>query len=391
MIRLLMAITLSEAGGSQRVVYDIIANLPESLYDVTLLTAPGGELLQWVEELNSGRTNKVKVITAASFRRRLSPRHDGAAFCRILSVLVRGRYDVAHFHNSKMGIVGRLAAKAAGVPKVYYTVHGWGLNRKTTGRLYPAVSALERAVSGLATEVVFVCKSDRDRGIQNRWAKARASRVVCNGIAGGLPGQARFREQLGISEELPLIVFVARLADPKDPMFAIRVSGRLGAYGLKHRLVLIGDGPLREGCRKLIDEQGQSCQAVLLGQRGDVRLILREADIFCLFSKWEGLPVSILEAMMAGLPVVASAVGGVPELVEHGGTGFLLDSFDVDAAASLLAGLIQDRQLRLAMGRAGRARALERFTLEGMVAGYRQLYEQPQMKAELPGRAAWSQ
>ena len=375
MIRLLIGITLSETGGSQRVVYNILSGLPEDLYDVTLLTSPGGELLDWIADLNEKRTNKVKVIAVSCLKRDISIFYDISAFFRILSVMLRNKFNIAHFHNSKMGLLGRLAARITGIPKVYYTVHGWGLNRETAGGLYGILSFFERNLARLTTEVVFVSQSDMETGIRNRWAHRAKCRLIFNGISDVQQGYAGIRANLEIAAEMPVIAFVGRLAEPKDPMFAINVSGHLKALGLEHRLAIIGDGPLRDRCMQLTEERGLLQQVVLLGNRNDVRTLLQEANIFCLFSKWEGSPISIIEAMYAGLPVVASNVSGISELVEDHKTGYLLDGLDEEKAVSLLAVLIKDRMLRQAMGAAGREAAMERFSLDGMVSGYRQLYE----------------
>jgi len=375
MIRLLMGITLSECGGSQRVVYDIVANLPETLYDTTVLTSPGGEMLNWISDLNKTRENKVKVITARCFRRKISIFHDTAAFFFVLKILIQNKYDIVHFHNSKMGVIGRFAAKIARVPKVYYTVHGWGLNPKTTGRLYGAMSLLERTVSRLTTDVIFVSNSDRETGIRNHWASPYSSRLIYNGIAENQKGPSHLREELGIPVGIPIIVFVARLSEPKDPSFAVKVSACLVGNGIEHKLLMVGDGPKRQECESLVEELGLRGRVLMLGHRSDVRTLLMEADIFCLFTKWEGLPISVIEAMFAGLPVVANAVGGIPELVEQGKNGFLLDEFDVQKAAGFIARLIIEKDLRQAMGNASRAAALQRFSLGSMVEGYRHLYE----------------
>jgi len=389
MIQLLTAITLSESGGSQRVVYDLVSNLPEDRYEITLITSPGGELVDWLKEINALRANKIKVIEYSCFKRELSPLDDLLAFFRLFAAMAGKKFDIAHFHNSKMGIVGRLAAKLAGVPAVYYTVHGWGLNPATAGKLYGAMSFAERIAARASSEIVFVSNADRETGLENRWAREAASRVIYNGIGESPPGCARVRETLGIAPKLPVLAFVARLAEPKDPLFAMKVSETLAARGFEHRLLIVGDGPLRTRCDDLAREQSGQCRTVFLGHRTDARAILGEADVFCLFTKWEGLPVSVIEAMFSGLPVVASAVGGVPELVRHGRTGYLLEGFDCEKATGYLSELICDRELRLRMGRAGREEALQRFTLDGMLAGYRRLYEEPGVRVKARGRAAW--
>ena len=375
MIRLLMGITMSETGGSQKMVYNILSGLPQEEYEVTLLTSPGGSLLDWVEDLNRGRTIKIKVLTCPHIRRDISLLSDVRAFLYMLTLFAKKRYDVAHFHNSKMGLLGRLAAKLAGVPRILYTVHGWGLNRKTAGRMYFILDRVERLLAKRTDAIIFVCESDMRTGIANRWASEANSVVIYNGVPQEA-GRQPVRGSLGIPADVPLIAYVARLAQPKEPAFAIRVCERLAAQGHDHRMVIIGGGPKQEECSRLIEELHLENRVYMLGHRENACAILKDADIFCLFSRWEGLPVSILEAMCAGLPVVANGVGGIPELVANGETGFLVDGLDLDAAAEALAALVGDSALRRAMGAAARQAAMEKFMLGPMVCGYRRLYEQ---------------
>lgn len=371
MIKLLMCITLSETGGSQRVVYDILANLPEDKYDITMVTAPGGDLIDWVNRLNQCRKNVIRVITLSCIRRNISPVNDFVTFIRLLSLMRRSRFDVAHFHNSKVGLLGRAAAWLSRTPKTFYTVHGWGLNRSTTGILFPFLSMAERIVARMSTAVIFVSRSDMERGLQNKWAYKSNASLIYNGIADG----SAPRERASGSE--PVIIFVARLAEPKEPLLALQASEILQREGYAHRLLIVGDGPMYPDCVQYIGEHRLQNCAFMLGKRDDVRGLLESSDIFCLFSRWEGLPISILEAMAAGLPVVASAVGGIPEMVEHGSSGYLAEDFSAENTAEYIKTLIRDEGLRRRMGAAARAAVRERFALEDMVSKYRQLYETP--------------
>lgn len=386
MIKLLIGITLSELGGSQKIVYNIIENLPEPVYEITLLTAPDGELLNWISDLNKTRDNKVRLAAWRCLRRDISPVIDIIALIKLFLFLKREKFDIAHFHNSKMGLIGRIAAAAAGIPKVYYTVHGWGLNRETAGSLYRILSFLEQLICRFTTGVIFVSKNDMEFGIQNRWAKRESSRIIHNGIKCELPASGRkpqVRKSFSISNDLPVIVFTARLAEPKDPFFAVRVSEKLIKKGYNHRLLIIGQGPQFDDCIKLIESLKMSSYVIMTGKREDVTQIHSESDIFCLFSRREGLPVSIIEAMACGLPVVANSVGGVPELIEHGKTGYLLEEFDEDKAVEFIANLISKRDVRLKMGNAARIRAAENFNLSNMVAQYRNLYEEEDVSLEI--------
>ena len=384
MIRLLIGITLSELGGSQKIVYNIIENLPESVYEITLLTAPDGELLNWIRNLNRTRDYKVRSVTWRCLKRDISPINDIVALTKLFLFLKREKFDIVHFHNSKMGLIGRIAAAAAGIPKVYYTVHGWGLNPETTGPLYRVLSSLEQLICRFTTGVIFVSENDMEYGIRNKWAKRESSRLIHNGIKCELPASdGKLRKSLSISKDLPVIVFTARLAEPKDPFFAVRVSEKLIRKGYDHRMLIIGQGPQFDECLKLIESLEMGNYIIMAGKREDVTEIHSESDIFCLFSRREGLPVSIIEAMACGLPVVANSVGGVPELIEHGKTGYLLDEFDEDKAAEFIAYLISKRDVRLKMGNAARIRAAEKFNLSNMVAQYRNLYEEEDLSLEI--------
>lgn len=374
MIRLLMGITLSEVGGSQKVVYNILSNLPEQDYEITLVTSPGGELLDWINELNQKRDNPIRIVTLDCIRRNLSPFHDFITFIKLIRLMKETPYDVAHFHNSKMGTLGRLAAKLCGIPKIYYTMHGLNLNRNTTGRIYPVLSLIERIIARFTTKVIFVSKHDMEAGIRNGWATETKACLIYNGISeADIPEKPKNPPQN--SGHVPVIAYVARLAEPKVPEFAIQVSAKLLDAGYHHTLLIIGDGPKMEECRNLIRSRRIDSYVSLMGKCGNVMEILSKADIFCLFSRWEGLPISVIEAMLCGLPVVASDVGGIPELVKQNETGYLVPDLDDNKAADYLKELICNPEKRHYFGNNARSAAIDRFTAANMVSAYRLLYE----------------
>ena len=390
MIRLLCGITLSETGGSQRMVWELLSRLPEDLYEITLVTAPspGGELIQWIQDLNRSRKNPIRVIPLSCIRRDLSPVADLVLFARLLWLLNPRRYDAVHFHNAKMGLLGRFAARLRRIPHIYYTVHGWSLNRATTGAIFPLLSRLEQLAARCCDQVIFVSQADRETGIANGWAQESRSLLIPNGI-GQLTHPAADDGSTGSTDPLthhprlggsvPLVIHVSRLAEPKDPFFAIQVTEVLLSRGIPHHLMLIGDGPKYQSCADLIAESWIGDHVTLAGKRDDVLELLSKAQIFCLYSHWEGLPISILEAMACGLPVIASAVGGIPELVRHGETGYLVKKTDRQAelqeAASYLEELILNPAKRVQFGETARAIAEEKFCVDQMVERYRNLYE----------------
>lgn len=373
-LKILFGVTLSELGGAQRVVFDLISSLPQAQYDITLVTSPGGELINWINELNKKRKSEIKIIQLSSIRRELSPYYDFKAVRELRKIIKREKYDIVHFHSSKMGILGRIAAYLAGVKNIYFTVHGWGINDNMSKVKKAILGVAERFASKLSTKVVCVSEQDREKGIRNKWLKEANSCVIHNGIEAARYNKGKLRNELGLKEDIPIIGMVARLKEPKDPMFTIEVIKELRNRGKKCRLVIIGDGPMRNQCQSLIESHKLQEYVTLLGSREDARSLLPDISVFTLFTKWEGLPICILEAMAEGLPVVASKVGGIPELIEPGVNGYLLSKRDIIEGADYIEKLLSNSKLRESVGAKGKEKYLGQFTKDRMVADYQTLY-----------------
>jgi glycosyltransferase involved in cell wall biosynthesis len=188
--------------------------------------------------------------------------------------------------------------------------------------------------------------------------------------------QARqeWRRAQGFSSEDGLVVSIARLEPQKNPLGLIESFARALRDDPRWHLLLAGDGSLREAAAQTAGKFALGGRVHCLGVREDVAETLAASDVFALASHWEGNPMSVLEAMAAGLPVVATAVGGVPELVEDGATGLLAPAGDVQALAEALAAMAGDPQRRQELGAAARKRAAQ-FSVSAMVAAYSQLFE----------------
>lgn len=367
-VRLLVGITLSEMGGAQKVVYDIISSLPLDRYDITLVTYPGGELIDWLAPY------EIDVITIPEIRREISPYNDIVTFFKLYFIMKSGNFHIAHFHSSKMGILGRCAAWVAGVPKNYFTVHGWGINEYQPLWLQRVLGSAEWLAGKMCTKCIFVSEHHKRIGIEKGWIDENKASVIYNGIDDKPDIVGRLREELGVDKKIPIIGTIMRLREPKQPAFTIQVYDELIKRGLRAELVIIGDGPQREECIELIAELGIERGVHLLGTRGDARILLNDFDIFTLFSRWEGLPISIIEAMFAGKPIVSSSVGGIPELLIHEETGYLIESFDIKEVADYIQTLLEDDELRISMGKKAFKTAISLFGKEEMSKAYERLY-----------------
>lgn len=208
----------------------------------------------------------------------------------------------------------------------------------------------------------------------------RSPVIIPNGVptdeyAPNPPKRAQLRHAQGVETNGIVIVHVGRFSEVKNHMLLLQAFARVRSDQPIY-LWLLGDGELRPAMEQLAQELGVADRVRFWGVRSDVADILNAADIFVLPSKWEGNPLSVMEAMATGLPVVATAVGGVPELVEEGVSGFLTPNEDADAFTNALQRLVDNAELRRRMGEAALRRAREKFDIRHTVRAYEALYEE---------------
>lgn len=369
MLRVLQIITLSEWGGAQRVVYDLAVNLDKSKFTVAVACQAGGLLVDRLKEKNIP-------VYEVSFCRPISPLRDFKTFLAIFKIIRRGKYDIVHCHSTKAGILGRLAAKLARVKKIYFTVHSWGFyNQEEYGWGQKFFIWLEKIAAKLATKIICVSEKVRQDGLKYKIAPVSKFLVVKNGIDFEVTGERdAIRNSFGFSQDDVVVGMVARLAYPKDPVAFCQTGQKLSASNARAKFVLVGDGPLMKECQEFT--AGHNLKNIfLLGEKSpeETRRILLAWDIFVLISKFEGLPITILEAMFAGLPVVASDVGGINEAVDKNG-GFLVAVNNEAEFIKKLTVLINNPDLRKKMGDYNRQKAHREFTVAKMIYLTEQLY-----------------
>lgn len=297
----------------------------------------------------------------------LSPHRDLLALLEIRRVLKELAPDLVSTHSSKAGVLGRLAARSVGVP-VLHTAHGWAFTRQVSAGLQGLYRLFERLAARCGDHVVTVSEFDRRVALEGGIASPDRITTVHNGVT-DVPGVAAADP----SVEPPRLVMVARLEKQKDHETLLRALAALRERPWS--LDLVGDGPTRPGIEALVDELGLAGRVRLLGTRLDVEELLARSQVFLLISRWEGFPRSILEAMRAGLPVVATGVAGVPEAVLDDHTGFVVGRGDREAIADRVARLLDAPELRAEMGRKARLRYEERFTSRHLVEGTLAVYQ----------------
>jgi glycosyltransferase involved in cell wall biosynthesis len=291
--------------------------------------------------------------------------------------------DILHVHGARAAFFGRLAAMSVGArrPRIVYTIHGFAAPHYRPPKRQ-ALLFLEEWLGRVTDAWICVSHAEKDTLLATAIADAERVQVIWNGInltrfGSAAPPRQKTRSGIGLSADAFLITTICRLYRPRDFRTLLYAFRRV-QHALPHaHLLIVGDGPLRAQVEQWVQSLTLQNHAHLLGMRRDVPQILAATDVFVLSSRgWEGLPLTVLEAMASSLPVVASDVGGTGEAVIHQETGYLFPPGDVVALAGHLRTLASDPALAQRMGQRGLVRVKEFFTLERMVRETAARYEQ---------------
>jgi len=361
-IRVLHVITRMIVGGAQETALLIAALADRERFACEILcgveTGAEGEL--------HGETRRrgVPLHLEPALVRDPHPLHDLTALARLTAFIRRGGYDVVHTHTAKAGVVGRMAARFAGVRHVIATIHGWGFHPHMSRAAFAFYSGAERLAARFCDVIVVVTTRDREEGLALGIGRSAQYRLVRSGIeleaftdVAIEPAAARARA--GIPVEAFVVGSVGRLSPQKAPLDLVRAFEPLARARADAHLLIVGDGPLRPEVERAVADASLAGRVHLPGIRHDVPELLRAMDVFALTSRWEGLPRVFPQAMCAALPIVATRVDGAVEVIVPGENGWLVELDDTAGFAARLLELAADPALRRRMGEAGRARVAE--------------------------------
>lgn len=360
-MKIVQLITRSDnIGGAQMHVLDLSISLKQLGHEVTVLVGGEGQFNEIL--INNG----ISCISIRQLVRSIQPLYDYRAMIEIRRVIRRINPDIIATHSSKAGWLGRIVGKSLGIPTVF-TAHGWAFAEGVPRFQRNLYLVAEKLAARLASRIVTVSQHDLQLALRYRVTTPEQLIAIHNGIP-DLPNLAA-----DPSQNPPKLVMVARFEPQKDHRTLIQALADLREYSWK--LDLIGDGPLKSDIEKMVVDLGLEKHVRFLGECNNVPLILKEAQIFALISNWEGLPISIIEAMRAGIPVIASDVGGVCEMIEDGVNGYLIPRGDSQLLANRIMQLISNTELRIQFGLKGRHRFDEDFTSNRMNDKILSLYE----------------
>jgi glycosyltransferase involved in cell wall biosynthesis len=356
-IKVLHVITRFWGGAGGNTLLSAVGMDPQR-YEVWVAGCPGGPLWEPARQAGLG------TVELRGFREVLAPVADVHVLVQLIRLIRRERFTVVHTHSAKGGFLGRLAAWLCRTPIVVHTFHGFSVHDFMSRSRRRVYLLLDRAVRPMAHEYFAVSPRVAQQAVQLRFAAPGSVSVVpsaidLDAIPHGDGEMAGARQELGIPRAVPVVGTVGRIDFAKAPLDFVRMAAEVARTHPRTRFVMVGDGPLEEQAQREARRLGVSVQ--FTGFRGDAPRIAGAFDVFVISSLYEGLGRALTEALASGRPVVATAVNGVPDLVEPGSTGLLAKSAEPAALADCVRWLLDHPAQARRMGEQGRDRVLATF------------------------------
>ena len=350
-------------GGLEKIIAAIVTGLDRSKYHPEVwCLARGGEITRWISE----RGVDVRIFNFSGYYNPLN-------IMKLSRLLRKSEVDIVHAHAYFAGTFARLAATLARVPVVISHVH------TTDYQLKKRNFFIEKALSKVTDKVVCVSGAVQNFVTSLEGIDKKKTTVIYNGTTILEENAACFnvtRESLGLSPKDFVIITVASLVENKGHLFLLEAIQGLVAANHRIKLIIVGEGPLQGKIRRFISTKNIQSHVLLTGKRDDVACLLKLADVSVLASVGrEGLGLALIEAMAAGLPLIATKVGGMPEVVENNVNGFLVKPGNILEVRKAINQLMINEKKRLQMGEASRRKYFEKYTSQNMIFKIESLYD----------------
>lgn len=379
-IKILRIITRLNIGGPSIHVINLNVGLDPARFESLLVSGtenPGeGSMLD--HALSRGVQPIVipEMVSEAS----LKPR-DVKALVKLYRLIRRERPHIVDTHTAKAGFLSRIAARLAGVPVVVHTYHGHVLRGYYSPLKSLLLRLMERALARITDRIIAVSEGVKRELVEYRIAPAEKITVMPLGFdltpfLECTAHRGRFRSELGLHNGARLVGIVGRIFPIKNHRLFLEAAARVAAEEPDARFIIVGDGILHPEMEQYASALGISDRVIFTGWRRDLPNIYADLDVLVISSNNEGTPVSAIEAMASGCPVVATRVGGVPDLIAEGETGYLVPPGSADELATAILRLLQNPKAASCMGQAAQAVARERFTIQRLILDTENLYQQ---------------
>jgi lipopolysaccharide/colanic/teichoic acid biosynthesis glycosyltransferase/glycosyltransferase involved in cell wall biosynthesis len=378
-VKIVRIIARLNIGGPAIHVITLTAGLDPDRFSTTLVTGsenPGeGSFLDLAKSRGVEPVRIPDIVGEATFKLR-----DLRALLALYRLMRRERPQIVHTHTAKAGSLGRVAAWLAGVPVIVHTYHGHVLHGYYRPLVTWLLRRMERALARLTDQIIAVSEQVKLDLVRYRVAPADRISVVPLGLhlepfLDNGNHRGAFRRELGLNDQVGLVGIVGRIFPIKNHALFLESAARVAAEDGTARFVVVGDGALRHEMEGRAGRLGVADRVIFTGWRHDLPKVYRDLDVLVVSSRNEGTPVSAIEAMASGCPVVATRVGGLPDLVDDGASGYLVPSDDPAALTAGILRVLRDREGARRMGRTARTRVDARFHAARLVRDIERLYD----------------
>ena len=369
-VKVMQIIARMNVGGPAVIVAELMRGLDKSAFEQILVTGYCDE--NESDYLDTVATD-IKAVRIAGLGRSVSLIADLKAFFGLVSLIRKYKPDVIHTHTAKAGVLGRLASLLAGRGAVrVHTFHGHLLHGYFNFAITKIVILIEKFFAARTSVLIAIGSKVKDDLIAAGIGRADKYRVFFPGLpAPKSYSKVGAQQAIGISSEVLYCTFVGRLTQIKRPDRLLDVAAECKKRGVDLRFLVAGEGELFESSKARCERE--QLNVTFFGWRNDIEQIFAASDLAILTSDNEGIPLTLIQAAQAGLPIVATDVGSISDIVINESNGYLTETSAV-AIADAIEKLVRDEQLRKLMGQAGKARATQYFSLERMVKDHSDLY-----------------
>ncbi len=376
-IRICRVITRLNIGGPAQHVILLSAGLPKEEFD-TLLVA-GREEEGEGSLLDLALVKGVHPFRLPRLCRPIRPQDDLLTLLALVRLFRQWRPAIVHTHTSKAGALGRLAARIAGVPFIVHTFHGHIFDGYFPPWQANIFLKMERLLAKLTTRIIALSDGQRQELLTLKIGSEEKLAVLPLGLEldpflTSAAKNGQLRKELGLSDKGKLVGIIGRLVPIKGHEIFLRAARSVAEKLPSCYFLIVGDGPERPKLQGMAEALGISSKVLFLGWRRDLDRVYADLDLCTLSSYNEGTPVSLLEAMAAGVPIVATRVGGVKDLITPPKTGLLVPPGDAQALAEAIITLLNDPEGARRMARAGRERAYPFYDVKALISRMEQFY-----------------
>lgn len=377
-IKIAQVITRLDWGGSPDIVRIICTHLEPESYDVMLVTGstkyPTVRTRGFLEKF-SGRT-----VIIPRLKREINLLMDLSALVSLYLLFRREKFDIVHTHTAKAGVLARLAAYFARVPVIIHTPHGHNFYGYFGICMSKIIIAVERFVARFTDRIIVFTELEKKDFIRFRVADTEKVSLIYQGLELERYTQVNIdkvksKKAFGIAVDEDVIGMIGRLEPIKGPGYFVEAAEEVAKKFTKTKFIVVGEGGLRQRLENQVEGMGLKDRFIFTGWREDIPEILSIMDILVLPSLNEAVGIVLIEAQVLGVPVVATNVGGIPEIVIDGMNGILIPPRDPQALAQAVVKLLKDEALRRKMGDAGREWVRDRFSVESMIEKLEKLYK----------------